>query len=413
MEKEFVEPQIRSFKDFWDFFKEELKPKGKILTPFNIITFPIIVIGIICIIYRLIKGLGYPVTNLSQDFPWGIWIGFDVITGVAFAGGGYTLAFIVYCLKDERFYPIIRPAILNAFLAYVFYAGAILLDLGRWWNAPNPFIGNFFGYNAVMFLVAWHFLLYMCAAFIEFAPAIAEWLNLKKLRKILGTLTFGAVIFGVALSTLHQSGLGALMMMAKPKIHPLWYTEFIPILFFISSIFGGLSLVIFEGSISHRVFAWQIPEEYHKKYPEIVFSLAKICSVTMIGYLFLKLIILIHDRSYPYLNSVMGFWYLVEIIGLVLIPMLLYINGYKFKNLLTIKFAAILTMIGIIVNRLNYVFIAYNWYVPLAKKYWPTPMELLITAALISIDIWAFRWIVNRMPVVRPSPSWVKFLEKH
>jgi len=410
---EIKEPEIKSFSDFWKFLKEELKPKGKIFTPFNVITFPIMIVGYICILIRLIKGLGYPVTNLSQEFPWGLWIGFDVVTGVAFAGGGYVLAFIVYILRDERFYPILRPTILNAFLAYVFYAGAIVLDIGRWWNIYNPMVGNYFGYNSVMFLVAWHFFLYMLAAFIEISPAIAEWLGLRRLRKILGYLTLGAVIFGIALSTLHQSGLGALMMMAKNKIHPLWYTEFIPILYFISSIFAGLSLVIFEGSISHKVFEWQIPEEYHKAYPGIVFSLAKICALVMWGYLFIKLIVLIHDRSYPYLNSTMGFWYLTEVIGFVLIPAILYAEGYTRKSLLIIKCASILTLIGIIINRLNYTFIAYNWFIPLAKKYWPTPIELSITASIILTEIWVFRWIVNRMPVVRPAPAWARKLESH
>jgi Ni/Fe-hydrogenase subunit HybB-like protein len=230
----------------------ELKPRGKWLTPFNLISIPVMVLGAALLTIRFARGLG-AITNLSQDFPWGLWIGFDVMAGVAFAGGAYVLAFIVYILRVEKYHPLIRVTILNGFLAYVFYAGALLFDLGRPWNVINPIIGNSFGVSSVLFLVAWHFLLYMAAELIEFSPAIAEWLGLRRMRKILSGMMLGTVVFGITLSTLHQSGLGALYLMAKPKIHPLWYSEFIPILFFVSSIFAGLSMVIIEGTISRKV----------------------------------------------------------------------------------------------------------------------------------------------------------------
>lgn len=404
-------PNIKNLGDFWNFIKKELKPRGNIATPFNIISLPIMLLGYVFIVFRLAYGLGKPVTNLNQEYPWGLWIGFDVVTGVAFAGGAYVLCFIVYVLRTEKYHPIIRATVLNGFLAYLFYAGAIVLDIGRWWNIYNPMVGNDFGVNAVMFLVAWHFFLYMLAALIEFSPTIAEWLGMKRMRKILGAMTLGAVIFGITLSTLHQSGLGALMMMAKSKIHPLWFTDFIPILYFVSSVFAGLSLVIFEGSISHKVFGPQIDEEHHKSYDDIVIGLARICAVTMFGYFFLKVILLVHEHAVPYLTTTMGIWYLIEVIGFVLVPCFMFVSGAQQRNIGTIKFAAILTMLGIIINRLNYTFIAYNWYVPLSEKYWPAPMELIITASIILTEVWVFRWMVNRMPVLRKPPAWA--IEKH
>jgi len=399
---------IESFKDFMIFIRSELKPKGRIFTIFNVISAPIILLGAILIVYRLAKGLGWPVTNLSQDFPWGIWIGFDVMTGVAFAGGAYVLTFVVYVLGAKKYHPIIRATVLNGFLAYVFYTGAIFLDCGRWWNIVNPMIGNEFGVNSVLFLVAWHFLLYTLAELVEFSPAIAEWLGWKKIRKILASLTLGAVIFGITLSTLHQSGLGALVMMAKWKIHPLWYTEFIPVLFFISSIFAGLSMVIFEGTISHRVFSQQIDEEHHRTYDDILVGLGKICAVAMVGYFFLKVLVFIHGKHWSLINTPMGYWYLLELIGLVLIPCLIFVQGVKDRNLLSIRVAAILTMAGIIINRLNYVFIAYKWYIPMSERYFPTWIEIVITLAIVFAEIWVFRWIVNRMPVLKESPEWAR-----
>src|SRR3989304_4558213 len=213
-------------KRFIKFFLQELKPQGKWLTPFNVISIPIILLGIAILYVRFTQGLG-SVTNLSQQFPWGFWIGFDVVTGVAFAGGAYLITFVVYVMNVEKYHSIARVTVLNGLLAYIFYAGALVFDLGRPWNIINPIIGNSFGYNSVLFLVAWHFMLYMIAEFVEFSPAIAEWLRLNKMRKFLRSLTVATVIFGITLSMLHQSGLGALFLMAKPKIHPLWYSEFI------------------------------------------------------------------------------------------------------------------------------------------------------------------------------------------
>ena len=398
--------EIKSVKDFLVFIREELRPKGKIFTPFNVITLPIILLGLVLIVIRLVKGLG-SVTNLSQDFPWGIWIGFDVMVGVAFAGGAYILTFVVYILRSEKYHPVVRATVLNGFLAYVFYAGAIFLDLGRWWNIINPIFGNKFGVNSVLFLVSWHFLLYMISLFIEFSPAVAEWLGFKRVRKILASLTLGAVVFGIALSTLHQSGLGALLMMAKDKIHPLWYTEFIPVFFFVSSIFAGLSMVIFEGTISHRVFADQIDHEHHESYNSILIGLGKACAGALFVYFFMKILLLIHGKQWALLATPMGTWYLVELIGLVLLPCVLFLHGVRYQNVTVIRMGAILSMVGIIVNRLNYTVIAYKWYVPLSQRYIPSWGEITITLAIILTEVWVFRWIANRMPVFRESPAWV------
>ena len=401
-----VTPDIKNFKDFVAFIRKEMKPRGKTpFTLFNIISVPVILLGLGLIIYRFVRGIGY-ITNLNQDFPWGIWIGFDVMTGVAFAGGAYVLCFMVYVLRVEKYHSIVRATVLNGFLAYVFYAGALLLDLGRPWNIINPIIGNKFGLSSVLFLVAWHFLLYMIAEFIEISPAFAEWLGLRRARKILSAMTLGAVIFGITLSTLHQSGLGALFLMAKAKIHPLWYTEFIPVLFFVSSIFAGLSMVIFEGSISHRVFGDQLDEEHLRSYDNIVIGLGRICAGAMFVYFFLKVLIFIHGKHWLILNTPMGYWYLTEVIGLVLIPCFMFLQAVRNRNLMLIRWAAVLTMLGIIINRLNISVIAFKWYAPV--HYYPAFGEIITTLTVVFAEIWVFRWIVNRMPILREAPEWTR-----
>jgi Ni/Fe-hydrogenase subunit HybB-like protein len=391
-------------KNLWKFLISELKPKGKIFTPFNIISLPIMLLGLVLIVIRFWKGIG-SITNLTQEVPWGLWIGFDVVTGVAFAGGAYVLTFMVYILNMRKYHSIVRVTVLNGFLAYAFYAGALLLDLGRPWNVINPIIGNNFGTSSVLFLVAWHFLLYMIAQLIEFSPAIAEWLGAQRARKILSSMTLAAVIFGITLSTLHQSGLGALYLMAKDKIHPLWYSEFIPVLFFVSSIFAGLSMVIFEGSISHKVFFDQISEKKRDSHNSIIHGLSKICAVAMFAYFFLQVLVFVHGKKWELINTPMGYWYITEMIGFVLLPMVLFFISYRKNNLLLIKVAAIITMVGIIINRLNVTVIGFRW--DAATHYFPTWMEIVVTLAVIFTEIWIFRWVINRMPVLRESPSWV------
>jgi Ni/Fe-hydrogenase subunit HybB-like protein len=392
-------------KSVFKFLLSELKPKGKFFTPFNMISIPVMLLGVVLIVIRFAKGIG-SVTNLTQEVPWGLWIGFDVVTGVAFAGGAYVITFMVYILNIKKYHSIVRVTVLNGFLAYVFYAGALLLDLGRPWNVINPIIGNSFGVSSVLFLVAWHFLLYMIAQLIEFSPAIAEWIGAKRARKILSGMTLGAVIFGITLSTLHQSGLGALYLMAKEKIHPLWYSEFIPVLFFVSSIFAGLSMVIFEGSISHKVFSDQITSENQKSHKGIIHSLARVCTITMFVYFFLQVLVFVHGKHWDLIGTRLGYWYLIEMLGFVLLPMILFFYSYRRQNLSLIKISALITMLGIIINRLNVTVIGFRW--DAATHYVPSWMEIVITLTVLFFEIWIFRWVINRLPVLRESPQWVK-----
>lgn len=380
-----------------EFLRRELKPKGKLLTPFNIITGGIMLVTAVLLYIRFTQGIG-AITNLNQAYPWGIWIGFDVVTGVAFAGGAYVLTFMVYVLRMEKYHSIVRVTVLNGFLAYVFYAGALLLDLGRPWNVVNPIIGNSFGVSSVLFLVAWHFMLYMMAQLIEFSPAVAEWIGLKRLQKILSAMTLGAVVFGITLSTLHQSGLGALYLMARDKVHPLWYSEFIPILFLVSSIFAGLSMVIFEGSITHKVFHHRVGKDLEKNHDAILRGLARICAGAMFVYLFMQMLVFVHGQNWEHLSTGWGAWYALELGGFVALPAGLFLMGFRQRNTKVIRWAAVLTLLGIILNRLNISVIAFKWYETV--RYVPSWMEIVVTLGVISAEIWVFRWVINRMPVL-------------
>jgi Ni/Fe-hydrogenase subunit HybB-like protein len=200
--------------------------------------------------------------------------------------------------------------------------------------------------------------------------------------------------------------------MAKGKIHPLWYTELFPVMFFVSSIFAGLSMVIFEGMISGKVFAGQIDEDQRLSRDAITIGLARICGGVIFAYFALTIILAQREGDLVFINSAMGYWWLLEIIGFVAVPGLMFIHGAQKKNVITIRAAAIIAMLGILLNRYNSVFLAYNWNLPFAEKYYPSVMEALITLAIISIQIWVFRWIVKRMPVIGKSPEWADTLDK-
>lgn len=382
---------------FLRFFRSELKPKGPIWTPFNVITGAIMLTAAGVLVARFAFGLG-AVTNLSQEFPWGIWKGFNVITGVAFAGGAYVICFMVYIMKLEKYHPIVRVTVLNGFLSYTFYAIALVLELGRPWNILNPIIGNSFGVSSVLFLIAWHFLLYIIAQFVEFSPAIAEWAGWPRLRRILTAMTLGAVVFGICLSMLHQSGLGALYLMARDKVHPLWWNEFIPILFLVSSVFAGLSMVIIEGSLSRRVFRDRLGRELREGHDEILYGLARIAAGAILVYLVLHVLVQTHQHTWGHLGTGWGGLYLVEIVGLTLLPAFAFLYGYRRRSVGWIRAGAVAGLVGVVLNRMNVSIIAYRW--DAAVHYVPTWMEVVVAVAVICAQIWVFRWVINRMPVL-------------
>jgi Ni/Fe-hydrogenase subunit HybB-like protein len=288
----------------------------------------------------------------------------------------------------------------------VFYAGALLLDLGRPWNVINPIIGNSFGLSSVLFLVAWHFMLYMITEFLEFSPAVAEWLHWPKVRRILEGLTTGAVIFGITLSTLHQSGLGALFLLAPTKIHPLWYSHNIPVMFFISSIFAGLSMVIIESTFTHRAFKDKIGHELHEGHGPILLGLAKGAVGALFAYIFVKMIDFVHYKLWTQIDSPMGYWYLFELVGFVVLPIALFLTAIRTRNVKLVQFTAFLTAVGVILNRLNVSVIAFKWYETV--RYVPSWMEIEVTLAIISMELWVFRWVINRMPVFGTEPAAVE-----
>ena len=198
-----------------------------------------------------LSGLG-PSTNLNDQFPWGIWIGFDVLCGVMLAAGGFTLTAAVHIFNIKRLHPIVRPTILTAFLGYVLVCVALMYDLGRPYRIWHPLVMR--NPHSVMFEVAYCVMLYTTVLSLEFSPIVLERFNLQKPLKIVRAALIPLVILGVILSTLHQSSLGTVYLIMPEKLHPFWYSPLLPVFFFISAIAVGLAMTIFESSLSSKYF---------------------------------------------------------------------------------------------------------------------------------------------------------------
>lgn len=372
-----------------------------LVTPLNFVAGAILVIGIPTIVYRFVFGLG-AATNLSQTNPWGLWIGFDVLAGVALAAGGYVLACAVYLFGLREYHPVVRPAILTGFLGYFFVVVGLLMDLGQPWRVVYPVFYSY-GLTSVMFEVAWCVFLYLMVLSLEFSPAMFEWLGWTKARKWVSRITIGLVVFGVVLSTLHQSSLGALFLMAPTKLHPLWYSPFLPVFFFVSSVAAGLSMVIVETSISHRAFRDQLIGQKHVDLDRITFGLGKAASVVLFSYFFMKLIGIADGGNWGLLRTPYGYWFLIEMIGFILLPCFIFAHGVRERSRRLVRAAAGLTVVGIVVNRLNVALIVFNWNA--TERYVPSWMEVLVTVTIVTLGLLTFRWIVNRMPILQEHPE--------
>ncbi|MCP4369958.1 MAG: Ni/Fe-hydrogenase cytochrome b subunit [Deltaproteobacteria bacterium] len=376
----------------------------KLFTPFNMICGIIIIVGLILTILRFTKGLG-AVTNLDHNNPWGIWIGFDLLCGVALAAGGYVTSAACYIFGLKRFHSAVRPAILTAFLGYALVVLALHYDVGRWWRLPYPIFYSQ-GTTSLLFEVALCVFLYLSVLFVEYSPAALEWLGFKKTRNLIVRLTLVLTIFGVILSTLHQSSLGALFMIAPSKLHPLWYSEYLPIYFFISSIFAGLSMVIFEGSLAHRFLHHKMDETHLAESRGVALGFAKAASFIMMAYVGIKVIGIAIDNQWHYLTTSWGQWYLLEIIGFVMLPAYLYALAAREKNLILARWASVIAILGIVLNRLNISLIAFNWHLPSSQRYFPSWMEIATSIFIVTIGVVAYRFIATHMPILYQHPDY-------
>ncbi len=375
--------------------------------PGNQLTAVILIVGLVLTVIRFTQGIG-SITNLDDNYPWGIWIGFDLLCGVALAAGGYFTTVACYIMGLKHLHSAVRPAITTAFLGYSFVVVALLYDLGHPLRLPYMFF--YPGTTSVLFEVGLCVATYVTVLMIEFSVAPMEWLSHKfpwllKWRKIVIRATIILTIFGVCLSTLHQSSLAALFLIAPSKMHPLWYSPFMPMFFFVSSMVAGASMVIFEGMLAHKGVHHYMDEIHLRESREVTLGFARAASLILFGYFILKVIDMCVQNNFQYLLTGFGFWWMVEMFGFVLLPALLYAKGAREGNVRLCQIASANAVLGIVVNRFNVSLIAFNYNLPASEKYFPHIGEIGISIFVVTLIVTAYRFIVYHMPVLYEHPN--------
>jgi Ni/Fe-hydrogenase subunit HybB-like protein len=372
--------------------------------PFNWVLGAIFAVGIPLIIYRFIFGLG-SVTHSSNDYPWGLFLGFGLFVMVPLSASGFLLGTTVELFGRKDFKPIERLALLNGLMGYLFAVIYLLVDLGQPWRLPYPMVVAW-GTAAVLFLVGWHVAVYLTVQMMEVSEAFFEWVHWPMAKRFIKRMTIGLTIAGIILSTLHQGALGALFTYAPSKVHPLWYSqEFLWIFFFASSIFGGLCMVIAVSTVVKKTMAWRCSENWLEKLDGQTIGLARGASLALITYLVIKLVGIAHDNEWAYLATGWGLWYMLELAGGVLLPMVLLGYGIRSERVGIIRLGAFAAVAGIVLNRLNTAIITFNWNL---YQEIPHIFEVIIAVTLFAVYIATYRFILYRLPIAyawKPLPA--------
>ncbi len=369
---------------------EILKP-----TFWKITSVIIVIVGLFSTYFRFTQGLG-ATTNLQDTVPWGLWIGFDFI-GVGLAAAGFTIAATVHIFNMHKYEPLVRPAILTAFLGYSVVVCLLIVDLGR----PEHFYHPLFMWNihSVMFEITWCLICYSTVLLIEFAPVILEKFNLKAPIKILRMISIPVVIVGVLFSTLHQSSFGSLYLIVPGKLHPLWYSSLLPVHFYISCIAAGLSMIIFESYLVARGLTKEDGFQNTGLKMDILSGAAFAVLIALIASLLLKIYDFIDDGKLYLLTvpSMETYLFYLEILLGTIAPIYL-LSQKKFReDKKWLYIISICVISGLILNRIN---VSITGLVASSGvNYFPSFDEISITLMLIVLAIFAFRLVAKNFAV--------------
>ena len=346
-------------------------------------------LALIClgtIIVRLVTGYQY-VTNLTDETPWGLWIAFDVMTGVALAGGGYSTALLVHSFDYKKYRVVARGALLTSLFGYILVMVGLFLDIGQWYNFWRPFVS--WGYSSVLFEVFWCVSIYTTILSLEFCEVLTERIaksyHLKAL-KILPIL----IIIGLIFPMMHQSSLGGLFLLFKAKMYPLWWSEFLPLYFLLSSFFVGSAMVCVETDLARRGYAHEVPHNVLKR-------LTRVGGRVMVAYLLLKLYDLTVQNQWGLLleNSLQSNLYIVEMVFGIIIPICPIFSSIV-NTRRGLMLYSWLTVGGVVLNRMNNVFTSMYTN----GNYFPSVWEFIVSIGLISIGCLIYCFIVENFKVI-------------
>ena len=344
---------------------------------------------------RFFHGLGAP-TTLSDQFPRGIWIGFDALCGIMLTAGGFTLMGAVHVFNIKEWRAIARPALVTAFLGYLLEAFALIFDLGKPWNIWHPLI--MWNPRSVMFLVGWCVMLYLGIMALEFSPVVFERFRLEKPMRILKLLSTPVVITGVVVAVIHQSALGSLYLIVPGKLHPLWYTPLLPVLFFVSALAAGLAMTLFESTMSARHFN-------HALEKPLLLAIGRVLLIVLVVYNILRVHDLFHTGSYRYALQLgyesSMFW--LEIVLTLVAPIALLLIPKIRNNPVSLYVVSIVTVLGFVVNRLNVAVTGME--AASGVRYAPKWSEVSVTMMMVAFGIFWFAVAVKYLPIFTHEPE--------
>lgn len=384
--------------------------RKKFFTPGVIVLLLLAINGIVFLMGRFFFGIG-AVTNLNNQYPWGLWIGVDVAAGVALASGGFTTAALGHVFHREYYHDIVKPALLTAMLGYTFVALGVFVDIGRWYFIWHPLV--MWNGSSALFEVGICVMIYLTVLYIEFLPIVTKrfinnvklkwifkFLNkpidkiLRILDKGLGKTMFVFIIAGVVLSTLHQSSLGTLMVIAGPKMHPLWQTPILPLLFLLSAISVGFPMVIFESLIASKSFGLKPEMDVLSKLGGLVAPILGIYLAFKIGDMFVR-------ESFVYLAefNLQSVMFTIEVVFGIVIPLRMFLSPTVLKSPGLLFTASSLVIFGVLLNRIDNFIVAYNPPISYGA-YIPSIGEVSVTVGFAAILILLYRVIVMNFPVI-------------
>ncbi|MFX4261747.1 NrfD/PsrC family molybdoenzyme membrane anchor subunit [Pelotomaculum propionicicum] len=360
------------------------------LTGFRKLLILFVLIAVGAALWRFAFGLG-SVTNLSDEWPWGLWIGFDLLCGIALAGGGFSTALIVHVLHKDKYLPIARAALLTSLIGYIISMVSLFLDIGRWFNFWRPFF--FWGFHSVLFEVFWCISLYTTVQVLEFGEIFFEKINFPGLQKIIKAMLPFLLILGIVLPSLHQSSLGSLYIVAVDRLYPLWWSQIIPFFFVWSAFFLGPAMVTVEGTLAARAYGRE---------PELpVFaSMTKITLVMLIIYLIVKIADLVYRGvlSMAFNGSFESNMFLIEMIVFIILPIIMYAMPSVRNKLGGVLTASILVVVGVIFNRMNVVFTGMAQAT--GGSYFPSIWEWALTIGMWSGLVLVYCFVVENFPIL-------------
>ncbi|MCU0233216.1 MAG: Ni/Fe-hydrogenase cytochrome b subunit [Thermoanaerobaculales bacterium] len=360
-----------------------------LLTPWRVLLAVLLVTAAVIVTFRFAFGLG-SVTNLSDETPWGIWVGFDILAGIGLAAGGFIMAAAVYVFGLERYRPLLRMSILTALIGYLLFITGLILEIGRPWNIWRCIVDH--NFHSPLFEIAWCVMLYTTVLLLEFSQVVLERFGWHRLEALLHKILVPLVIVGVLLSTLHQSTLGTLFTIVPHKLHPLWYSPILPVHFFISCLAAGLAMICFEGFLSWRFLK-------HPPRLDLLPNLARVMALILVIYFVFRIedLALRHALPHAFAIGLPAFLFWLENLLFVVVPVVIVFRTARRMTTRSLFAASFCAVIGFIMHRFN---VAVTGMQLIHETgYFPTWQELVISMSLIALGFIAAGLAVWFFPI--------------